>query len=101
MFPQESCEIQQQETQKKLIDHIGIAEINTKNQLDKKWITTDVNNLDFYLRHKEKYTSYYNTFETLFKYAIAALDCILQCILILNCLLDFSSARATMEIYWY
>ena len=55
---QESCEIQQQETQKKLIDHIGIAEINTKNQLDKKWITTDVNNLYFYSRHKEKYTSY-------------------------------------------
>ena len=35
--------------------------INIKNQLYKKWIKTDVNNVELYSRLKEKFKSYYNT----------------------------------------
>ena len=35
--------------------------INIKNQLYKKWIKTDVNNVEFYSRLKEEFKSYYYT----------------------------------------
>ena len=38
-----------------------LKSINTKNQLYKEWIKTDVNNLDLYSRRKDEFKSYYNT----------------------------------------
>ena len=32
-----------------------LKSINTKNQLYKKWIKTDVNNLDLYSRQKDEF----------------------------------------------
>ena len=36
-----------------------LKSINTKNQLYKDWIKTDVNNVDLYSRRKEEFKSYY------------------------------------------
>ena len=38
-----------------------LKSINIKNQLYKKWIKTDVNNIELYSRLKEEFKSYYNT----------------------------------------
>ena len=38
-----------------------LKSINIKNQLYKKWIKTDVNNVELYSRLKEEFKSYYNT----------------------------------------
>ena len=38
-----------------------LKSINTKNQLYKDWIKTDINNVDHYSRRKEEFKSYYNT----------------------------------------
>ena len=38
-----------------------LKSINTKNQLYKDWIKTDINNVDLYSRRKEEFKSYYNT----------------------------------------
>ena len=35
-----------------------LKSINTKNQLHKEWIKTDVNNLDLYSRRKDDFKSY-------------------------------------------
>ena len=43
--------------------------INTKNQLYKYWIKTDINNVDFYSRRKEEFKSYYNTLRRTIKEA--------------------------------
>ena len=62
MFTQESCEIYKKETQKsKWMTFALLKSINTKNQLYKEWIKTDVNDLDLYSRRKDKFKSYYNT----------------------------------------
>ena len=36
-----------------------LKSINIKNQLYKKWIKTDVNNVELYSRLKEEFKSYY------------------------------------------
>ena len=38
-----------------------LKSINTKNQLYKEWIKTDVNDLDLYSRRKDEFKSDYNT----------------------------------------
>ena len=38
-----------------------LKSINTKNELYKNWIKTDITNVDLYSRHKEEFKSYYNT----------------------------------------
>ena len=38
-----------------------LRSINTKKQLYKEWIKTDVNNVELYSRLKEEFKSYYNT----------------------------------------
>ena len=38
-----------------------LKSINIKNQLYKKWIKTDVNNVEIYSRLKKEFKSYYNT----------------------------------------
>ena len=38
-----------------------LRSINTKKQLYKEWIKTDVNNVELYSRLKEKFKSYHNT----------------------------------------
>ena len=38
-----------------------LKSINTKSQLYKEWIKTDVNNLNLYSRRRDEFKSYYNT----------------------------------------
>ena len=38
-----------------------LKSINTKNQLYKEWIKTDVNDLNFFSQRKDEFKSYYNT----------------------------------------
>ena len=47
-----------------------LKSINIKNQLYKKWINTDVNNVELYSRHKEELKSYYNTLRRSIREAI-------------------------------
>ena len=38
-----------------------LKSINTKNQLYKEWIKTDVSDLNLFSRRKDEFKSYYNT----------------------------------------
>ena len=44
-----------------------LKSINTKNQLYKEWIKTDVNDLNLFSRRKDEFKSYYTLFDAVQK----------------------------------
>ena len=61
-YPKKLLNITKRNTKKtKWMTSALLKSINIKNQLYKKWIKTDVNNVELYSRLKEEFKSYYNT----------------------------------------